>query len=314
MKCLVSGATGFIGRELCRQLLARGDTVIGLSRRGADLADGVTTVAVDLAAQTPDVELLRSVDVVVHLGGIAHQNATVEDYQSVNVDGTLRLARLAHEAQVGCFIFVSSVRAMGSPVADEVRSEGDCTVPVDPYSLSKWQAECALREEFDGTDMSLVVLRPPLVYGQHAKGNLHLLAAGVRRGLPRPPADGCRSMVALHDLVALIREIADNPPSGVHTWIACGDASYSTRAIYDLLRQGMGKGPGRAWLPRWVWRLGTALLDIASGKRGDPTYEKMFGTELYSNAAVVTARDWRPQGRLEDVIVRLVEDREVAHQ
>ena len=120
MKCLVSGATGFIGSSLCSQLLDRGDEVIALSKRGQPLAGGAPTIPLDLAAAMPDATLLRGVDVVFHLAGIAHQNARASAYRELNELATLRLARLAAAAGVACFVFPSSVKAMG-----QARDDGE---------------------------------------------------------------------------------------------------------------------------------------------------------------------------------------------
>ena len=308
MKCLVSGATGFIGRQLCQQLVARGDTVIALSKNGAPLSSGEPTLALDLAVSAPDVELLRGVDVFFHLAGIAHRQERKSSYEELNYQATVRLARLASAAGIRCFIFLSSVKAMGSPNSSAVRAEGACSRPVDAYGLSKWQAEVALQEQFSEDRMAVVIVRPALVYGATVKGNLQRLATAVRWGLPRPPESGTRSMIALEDLVELLNVIAQRPPlSGVHTWIACGVDSYSTRAIYDLLREASGKDRGIGWLPRWVWRVGAWVLDTASGRHEESTYDKLFGTERYSNAAVLRDTEWQPRIRLEDVIGQIVD-------
>jgi nucleoside-diphosphate-sugar epimerase len=305
VKCLVSGATGFIGRLLCQRLIACGYTVIALSKSGAPLVNGQPTIAMNLAEQYPDNDLLSGVDVFFHLAGIAHQRAQESAYTAVNYEATLRLARLASSAGVGCFVFLSSVKAMGACQSPYMRTESGCTLPVDAYGLSKWRAECALRDEFSNDRMSVVIVRPALVYGAEARGNLQSLATGVRWGLPRPPQLGRRSMIALDDLVELLCVIALNPPAGVQTWIACGADAYSTREIYDLLRAGLGKGRGRAWLPRWAWHFGSRLVDIIAGRGGEPTYEKLFGTALYSNAAVLKDTGWQPRIRLEQVIGQL---------
>ena len=148
MKCLVSGATGFIGRQLCQQLVARGDTVIALSKDGAPLSSGEPSLALDLAVSDPDGELLRGVDVFFHLAGIAHRQERESAYDELNYLATVRLARLASAAGIRCFIFLSSVKAMGPPASPAVRAESACTQPVDAYGLSKWQAERALQEQF----------------------------------------------------------------------------------------------------------------------------------------------------------------------
>lgn len=306
MKCLVSGATGFIGRELCEKLASRDDTVIALSKSGAPLKNGQSTLAVDLAKNTPAAEVFRGVDVFFHLAGVAHQQAPASEYAALNYEATLRLARLASAAGVKSFVFLSSVKAMGSPDSSGARSEDSCTVPVDAYGLSKWQAECALRDEFSDEEMSVVILRPALVFGVNVKGNLQSLAAAVRRGLPRPPSGGRRSMIAVDDLVSLMCVIAQSSHHGVRTWIACGNESYSTQAIHDLLRQAGGASRGMAWMPRWGWRAAASLLDAWSGRERASTYEKLFGHEVYNNALVLQETNWQPRVRLEDVIDELV--------
>lgn len=302
MKCIVSGATGFIGRQLCQQLETRGHCVIALSKSGTALDSGRPTCAVDLAKGVPDAGLLHGADVFFHLAGIAHQHAQEPDYTAVNYLGTLRLARAAAAAGIRCFVFLSSVRAMGPSLSSDVRDESAVSTPLDAYSLSKWQAECALREAFSGAGMSVAIVRPVLVYGSKAKGNLQSMATAVRWGLPRPPQGGRRSMIALDDLVELLCTIAVRPPPGLNTWIACGADSYSSRDIYDLLRAALGRRRGVTWLPLWAWKFACTVLDAIVARSGESTYNKLFGWELYSNCAVVRDTGWHPRLRLEDIL------------
>jgi len=301
VKCLVTGATGFIGRRLCQQLLAQGDEVVALSRSGGVLPDGTPIRAIDLAQQVPAGELLQGVEAVFHLAGIAHQRAPAAAYRDVNERATLELARLASAAGARCFVFLSSVKAMGPASVDVARQEDDCSPPLDAYGLSKWRAETGLRDAFGGGPMAVVIIRPTLVYGAAAKGNLALLARGVRAGLPRPPALGGRSMVSLTDLVELLCIAPADAVPGVQTWIAADQRRYSTRDIYDQLRLAAGLPVGKAWLPVWGWRLGAALLDCFSPEGREPTFQRLFGTELYSNRAVLQATRWQPRDRLKSV-------------
>lgn len=312
MKCLVTGATGFIGRQLCQQLLDRGNTVIALSKSGAPLDNGAPTLAIDIEQIDRRSDVLQGVDVVFHLAGIAHTKAADSAYHALNYQATLRLAQMALIARVRCFIFLSSVKSMGAPPSADVRAENECTERLDAYGLSKWQAEQALRKEFTDQPMSVVILRSALVFGANAKGNLQQLASAVRLGLPRPPAGGSRSMIAVEDMVELLCVIAQNPSSGLHTWIACGANSYSTQAIYDMLREAYGKGRGIGWLPLWAWRMAASLLDIRSRPTDGSTFDKLFGTELYSNSALLANVDWRPQTRLEDVVGQMTTNPGVA--
>lgn len=249
---------------------------------------------------------MQGVNVVFHLAGIAHQRAPESAYHEVNYLATVRLARQAAQAGVRCFVFLSSVKAMGPAETAVARAESDCIAPADPYGRSKWQAECALREEFSGSPMSIMILRPTLVYGPGSKGNLALLARAVRAGLPRPPQAGGRSMIALDDLVELLCGADRYATGGVQTWIVADGQRYTTRDIYDQLRLAQGRRVGRAWLPLPVWRLAAALVDRMTASGGESTFNKLFGTELYSNAALLAATGWRPRCTLGDVIADMV--------
>ena len=301
MKCLVSGATGFVGRELCQQLAVRSSPFIALSQHGAKLPDGTATVAIDLEKQTVSPAHLKGVDVVFHLAGLAHQQAKASSYTQVNHLATVALAKAAAAAGVKCFIYLSSVKAMGPAVGEEVRTEDECVPPVSVYGLSKLQAEEALRETFAHSEMSVVILRPALVYGADIKGNLQSLRKAVRAGMPRPPEVGGRSMVAVQDLVELMLLVAADPPGEVRTWIVCDGCRYCSRRIYELFRSADGKGKGISWLPLWGWRFAAYLADGLYNRGADSIFIKLFGTELYSSAALLQDLPWKPQLQLSDL-------------
>ena len=302
MNCLVTGATGFVGSELCRALLERGETLTALSQSGRPLADGSPTLALDLAGEIVGPEYLEGIDVVFHLAGIAHQHAPESVYEKVNHRATLALAEASHLAGVKHFIFLSSVKAMGRADGGQPRDEQQCSRPEDAYGLSKWQAEEGLRSRFSNSAMGVTIIRPALVYGAQPKGNLALLEQGVSHGLPRPPEGGARSMVALTDLVSLLCLLSSQERRGLATWIATDGEAYSTQEIYDLLCRKQGRRPSRVWCPRWCWRLGAALLDLR-GAAPESTWNKLFGTELYSNTAVLRDTGWKPALRLADALI-----------
>jgi UDP-glucose 4-epimerase len=306
MKCLVSGATGFIGRELCRQLDASAVSYIGLSRKGGVLPGGQASIAVDLSALKVQSPLLAGVDVVFHLAGIAHQNAQPSQYEAVNHQATVDLASAAAAAGVKTFIFLSSIKAMGAPASITERSEADCSAPGDAYGRSKLQAELDLQAVYVDSEMSVIILRPALVYGARAAGNLDLLARAVRLGVPGPTALGGRSKIAVEDLVGLLITLAQSPPKGVHTWIVCDGHSYSASEIFDLMREALGKAPAPRWLPLSFWRLGCALRDRMAGAEKGSTFGKIFGTELYCADALRLAVDWQPQVAFVDSVKRIM--------
>jgi nucleoside-diphosphate-sugar epimerase len=309
VKCLVTGATGFIGRELCEQLRRLDHELIPLSRYGRQLVDGTSSLAVDLSTTPVDSVMFSGVDVVFHLAGIAHTQATESAYSVVNHQATIALAVAAEAAGVRRFVFLSSVKAMGAADDAQVRDESVCVEPVDPYGRSKILAENALRDAYCDSAMSVVILRPPLVYGPGVRGNLGLLLRAVSKGLPRPPPGGQRSMIGRADLAAVLIECGTVSLTGVRTWIVTDGERYSLRRSFDALAAAVGRAPVRAWLPAWCWRLAARAYDVARGRNGDvsgtdSTVHKLFGDECYDCSAILAATDWRPQQTLEEGMSR----------
>ncbi|MEP4148509.1 MAG: NAD-dependent epimerase/dehydratase family protein [Halioglobus sp.] len=301
MKYLVTGATGFIGLELCRQILQSGHQLIALSRLGETLPDGTPTRSIDFRREQLAAADLESVDIIFHLAGIAHQQAKPEDYDLVNHRVVTQLAKAAEAASVQCFVFLSSVKAMGESVSPLARTEHDVESPLDAYGRSKWQAEADLNREFSDSSMRVRILRPALVYGRETKANLALLSRMVDKGLPRPPDLGARSMISRSDLCALMQAVSLEEKQGVCTFIATDGEAYSTRRIYDALRDARGMGQGISWCPRWVWWLACRLFDVLRDTP-DATWNKLFAVELYSNNAVLEATPWRPVASLESTL------------
>ncbi len=288
MKCLVTGATGFIGTELCARLLGEQAEVLVLSRT-ATPRSGATSLVMDLTREQPAAAQLVGVDTVFHLAGIAHQRAAESDYEALNVRATRALAESARAAGVGCFVFLSSVKAE--------HREG-------AYGSSKARAEQALADCLRDSDTRLVVIRPALVYGRGVRGNLASLRRAVAAGLPRPPAEGGRSMIALPDLVDLLLDIARDPPPDQTLWTVTDGEVYSTQRLYDAVRAAYGGRPRRPW-PLGLWRAACAVLDL---RGAHPSwYQRLFGTEVYDGSAVLAARNWRPRRRFEDLVPEILE-------
>ena len=297
MQALVTGATGYIGREVCRQLLAAETAFVPLSCSGGALPSGRITHAVDFRQGEIAGALLEDIDVVYHLAGIAHQQAPAQQYEEVNYRATLALAEAAERAGVRLFVYLSSVKAMGPASGGDSRREDEVASPSEPYGLSKWQAECALRERFANSAMAVVILRPALVYGPCARGNLQWLLRAVRCGFPAPPEGGARSMVGVEDLAQLLLLLPQVVGEGVHTWIVTDGEAYTTRQIYQLLCEALGRSGG-GQLPAWCWRLFATVLDLLKREQRGSSYGKLFGAERYDNQALLRATGWQPRQTL----------------
>lgn len=302
MRCLVTGATGFIGRSLCWSLQAQGQDVVALSRSGRPIAGVSEHIVVDFVSETLPGGVMKGVDVVYHLAGIAHQRASESLYQRVNVDATLALAKAAEAQGVGLFVFVSSVRAMGVPSPGLPRTEQQVTKPADAYGLSKWQAEEALRKRFANSAMAVVILRPALVCAPDAGGNLAVLRQAVQRGLPRPPAVGARSVIARKDVLDVLRRVGDDSWQGVSTYIVCDRRACSFQEMYDIFSSAYGVKKGRT-LPMWMWRsLCFAVQRWQNRPLGDALYDKLFAYDRYDSSALCERLHWHPSTPLVEAL------------
>ncbi len=274
MKCLVTGATGFIGGELCRRLRQRGVEVAETGR------------------ESPGDEQLSGCQLVFHAAGVAHRAASAADYEAFNHSATLDLASRALKAGVRRFVFLSSVNA--GPDAE-------------PYGFWKWTTEQALTADYAGTSMQVVHVRPALVYGPGAKANLKLLIAAVRRGLPMPPVGSPRSMVGLGDLCEALTLLLDVDPGHGQVLVASDGQAYDIQRIVRAFAVAAGRSPGEPWLPRWCWRSGCFLLDVIRRRTPGASYEQLFGGDEHSNTALREALGWQPTQCLEDVAAAMVE-------
>ena len=198
MKVLVTGASGFVGQALLKRLELAGHGVSAITRSEIGDIDGNAVWQPHLA----------DIDAIVHLAARVHimqdtANDSLSLYRTVNTEGTIRLAEAAREMKVRRFVFVSSIKVNGE------RSDGHLTaqdpaIPQDPYAISKWEAERALAKM--SSDLDVVTLRPPLVYGPHVKGNFRRLIEIVDKGIPLPFASvhNRRSFINLANLTDAI--------------------------------------------------------------------------------------------------------------
>src|SRR6266540_5073267 len=114
----LTGATGFIGRRLLRDLPVRGYKLRALLRRPTDLpVDCASAVIGDIARPHNMAAALADVDAIIHLAGISQQASGTpeDDYRALNVEASVRLAQAARRAGIKRFILLSSVRAQAGP-------------------------------------------------------------------------------------------------------------------------------------------------------------------------------------------------------
>jgi nucleoside-diphosphate-sugar epimerase len=243
---LVTGANGLVGRALCPALRATGFLVRAavrqahaLTGQGGAIPDSFAIG--EIGPQTDWRAALEQVDYVVHLAARVHvMRETAADplaeFRRVNTAGTECLARMAAEAEVKRFVFVSTIKVNGERTFDRPFTEVDSPNPQDAYGISKWEAEQALIRVASETGLEIVSLRPPLVYGPGVKGNLLALLTAVARGLPLPLAsiNNRRSLIYVKNLADAIITCIAHPNAAGQTFLA-GDAE--TVSTPELVRR-----------------------------------------------------------------------------
>lgn len=314
---LITGGTGFVGQALLKRLIAEGQQCKVSSRRTiCKLPERFQFIQIDgISAETNWGAALHDVDLVVHCAARVHVmhectcHGFVPDpfevYRQVNVHGSLNLARQAAKAGVLRFVFISSIKVNGETTqpgnpftADDIPS------PVDPYGLSKLEAEQGLRKIEAQTGMEVVIIRPPLVYGPGVKANFASMLRWVARGVPLPlgAIQNARSMVALDNLVDLVVTCLNEPAAARQTFLVSDGEDVSTTELLHRTAQAMGKKalllPVHPFLLEW----GATML----GKRD--VAQRLLGSLQVDMTKTRRQLDWTPPLSLDQGLEKAVEN------
>ncbi|MEW5727599.1 MAG: NAD-dependent epimerase/dehydratase family protein [Pseudomonadota bacterium] len=245
MRVLVTGGGGFVGPAVCEALAARGHQPVAALRRPVPGFRFEIVPSPDLGPEADWSTALAGCEAVIHLAGRAHVMKDAEPdplavFRRVNTEGTLRLARQAAQLGVRRLIFVSSIKVNGEATPpDRPFTADDAPAPLDPYGISKAEAEAGLAD----AGLDTVVVRPPLVHGPGAKGNLATLMAVLRRGIPLPlgAIDNRRSLVGVANLGDALAFLADHPGAAGRTFLIRDGDDVSTPQLLRLLGVLLGR-------------------------------------------------------------------------
>lgn len=294
---LVTGANGFVGRPLCRVLEERGWIVRAGVRKAAtdfQLLRGNTVETGDLENQKNWPEILAGCRSVVHLASRVHVMRDkaadpLHRYLQTNTAATRRLTEAAAEAGVQRFIFVSTIKVNGDSNTAPF-TEQNTPQPHDAYAISKYRAELALQKISRESDLEIVIIRPPLVYGPGVKANFFRLLQLVDRRLPMPFASlqNLRSFVSIDNLVDFICCCLEHPAAGNQTFLVSDDDDLSTPALLQTMASSMGKQLRLFSCPPSILRLLGRLL----GRSAE--IERLCGSLQIDTSKARKLLGWQP--------------------
>lgn len=299
-KILVTGAGGFVGAALVRQLQAKGYPVVAAQRQPAtaSVAGEVIPVIRELSADTDWSAPLAGVDAVIHLAARVHQlgeqPGVVSEarYDEVNRAATLKLARDAQAAGVRRFIFVSSIKVNGDwTLPGKPFRADDLPAPTDAYARSKAAAEQQLLALMAETGLEVVIVRPPLIYGPGVKANVARLLDTLARGVPLPLGGvrhNRRSLLALENLLDLLILCIAAPKAAGAILLVSDDEDLSTAELLESLAEGLGQKPRLIAVPSAWLEWGARLLG-----RGEVA-QRLCGSLQVDIRPTKTLLGWQP--------------------
>jgi len=254
MEISVTGGTGFVGRHVVAALLDAGASVRLLARDPgripAELRGRCRIVVGDLLRADAIPELVAGATHVVHMAAVVGTGAVgIDGYRAVHVTATRQLAEAAAAARVDRFVHVSSVGIYGDTGAS-LASETRAAHPQDPYELSKWEGEEAVREVSSRTGLALVVLRPAGVYGRWDRRLLKLFR-GISRGRFVMIGRGtCRyHLVHVEDVAAAVRVALEHPAAVGQDFIIAGPEPVTVSDLIGRISRLAGKDVPRIHVP-----------------------------------------------------------------
>ena len=259
LKVLLTGASGFVGRCLsCKLLDDSTIDIIGLLRSNKQLPYK-SVVLNDFSSISDLKRVLSGIDVVIHLAARVHVMNEIDPnplpaFRSVNVGITRKLALASVQSNVRRFIFISSIKVNGDttdfnkPFKPELSSDRyqslrnaskERLVPneIDSYALSKFEAEQDLRDICKNNSMELVIIRPPLIYGNGVKGNFEKMMQWIhaKKLIPFGGIRNQRSFVYIDNLVSLIEQCITHPNAGNQTFLVSDGKDLSTDEVFRIL-------------------------------------------------------------------------------
>ena len=162
--------------------------------------------------------------------------------------------------------------------------------PQDPYAVSKWEAEEALRSVAADTGIEIVIVRPPLVYGSGVRANFLRLMRLVERGIPLPVPDtrNRRSLIGVENLADILAVCTSHPGAANQTFMVSDGEDVSTRELVVRLARALGRPARFLPVPEFSLRLAARLV----GK--EAAVNRLLGSLVISSDKARQTLGWTP--------------------
>ncbi len=275
MKIIITGATGFVGKNLTQYLTTKSDTVIPLSIRNGDY------------------QLDNTADVIIHLAGKAHdtKNTSEEsDYYQINTELTKVLFDKFLQSDIKDFIYFSSVKAAADSVEGTLTEDSKAN-PQTAYGKSKLKAETYLLSKQLPSNKRLIIIRPCMIHGEGNKGNLNLLYQVVKYNVPWILAayENRRSFISIDNLNYVVYEILNHPkiPSGIYN--IADDKPMSTNGLISLIAESINKKPRLLKIPKFAISQMAKIGDKAHLPLNTERLQKLTESYVVSNQKIKQA-------------------------
>ena len=300
MNILVTGANGFVGQSLVNNLLnnTKYKVVAGVRKIPSKKVNCEYRIINNLEDKPILTDFFKDIDVVIHSAARVHimddkSADPLTEFRKVNVEGTLNLARQAIKAGVKRFIFISSIKVngegteLGKPYTEHSKPN-----PIDPYGISKYEAEQGLLTLAETTSLEVVIIRPTLVYGENVKGNFHSLMKWTYKGVPLPIGGikhNLRSLVSVDNLVDFIVTCIGHKDAKNEIFLISDDDDISTAGLLEEISKGLGVKNKAVNIPAKL--INTAASAI--GKSG--VAQRLSGSLQVDISKAKTLLGWSPK-------------------
>lgn len=287
-KLLFTGASGFLGYNI-RPLLEKSYDVHTVGLTDDD------DIKFNLAKEVPPIN--THYDVVLHAAGKAHTvpktEAEAQVFYDVNYQGTINLCKALESAGIPrTLIFISTVAVYGCEYGDLITEDHPLNGE-SPYAKSKIMAEEYLTEWCAKNGVKLSILRPSLLAGKNAPGNLGAMVKGIQKGYYMNIAGGqvIKSILMAEDIARLIPLLEEK--GGIYN--VCDTRQPSFGEISMSVAKQLGKGKPLN-IPYWMAWCMAKVGDLLGSNAPINSYklEKMTKSLTFSNNKARHELNWEP--------------------